>query len=145
MRISLARRDPTAFLPLYDRYAQRLERYVLATLGSREDAEDVVSAAFMQAIARIDTFDPERGSFAAWLFTIARNLVRMHHRRGGRGFVGRLSVPMSGGLRRKRHCGGSAPRRSMRPWNGSLRTSAMPSPCAISPNCRLPTLDSNSA
>ncbi len=40
----------------------------------------MVSTAFMQALARIEAFDAERGTFAAWLFTIARNLIKMRYR-----------------------------------------------------------------
>ena len=75
-----ARSERAAFLTLYDRYAERVERYVLARVQNRSDAEDVVSATFMQALAKIDTFDSTRGSFAGWLFGVARNAVNMHHR-----------------------------------------------------------------
>jgi RNA polymerase sigma-70 factor (ECF subfamily) len=38
----------------------------------------------MRALERIDQYEPARGSFAAWLFGIARNTVREHYRRGWR-------------------------------------------------------------
>jgi RNA polymerase sigma-70 factor (ECF subfamily) len=69
-----AARDRQAFLALYDRYVGRIERYVAARIGSSE-VEDLVSVTFTRALARIDTYRPDRGTFAAWLFTIARNAV----------------------------------------------------------------------
>jgi RNA polymerase sigma-70 factor, ECF subfamily len=80
----LARRasgDRSAFIPLYDRYAARMERYVLARVGHAHDAEDIVSAVFLRALSRINTFDPSRGTFANWLFGVARNAVAAHFRR----------------------------------------------------------------
>jgi RNA polymerase sigma factor (sigma-70 family) len=67
-----ATRDHHAFVTLYDRYVHLIERFVAARTGS-SDVEDVVSATFTRALNRIDTFRPDRGSFSAWLFAIARN------------------------------------------------------------------------
>jgi RNA polymerase sigma-70 factor (ECF subfamily) len=79
-----ARDDHAAFMALYDRYAVRVGRYATAHISNPSDAEDVVSLVFMRALERIDQYRPERGSFAAWLFGIARNTVREHFRRGWR-------------------------------------------------------------
>jgi RNA polymerase sigma-70 factor, ECF subfamily len=79
-----ARQKRDAFLTLYTRYVGRIERYVLARVPSSSDVEDVVSIVFMRALERIYQFQPSRGSFAAWLFTIARNTVTDHYRTGRR-------------------------------------------------------------
>jgi RNA polymerase sigma-70 factor (ECF subfamily) len=73
-------RDRDAFLILYRRYVDRVERYVLARISDPSDLEDVVSIIFMRSLSRIYQFRPERGSFAAWIFTIARNAVKDHYR-----------------------------------------------------------------
>jgi RNA polymerase sigma factor (sigma-70 family) len=78
---SAARDDPLAFLPLYDRYATRVERYIQARIGRTCNVEDLVSTTFIQALANIHTFDPGRGTFVVWLFAIARNAVNMHLRK----------------------------------------------------------------
>ncbi len=75
--------DSEAFLQLYDRYFERIERYVMARMAGPE-VEDVVSVIFMRALEKIHLFRPDRGTFGAWLFGIARNAVRDHFRRRGR-------------------------------------------------------------
>lgn len=46
-----------------------------------QDAADVCSEAFLTALAEREQFDPELGTAAAWLFGIARNVLRRHHDR----------------------------------------------------------------
>lgn len=75
-----ARESGEAFLSLYDRYVHHVGRYVLSRVNSVEAAEDVTSAVFLQALSGIHTFDPDRGTFAAWLFGIARRAVAAHFR-----------------------------------------------------------------
>ncbi len=48
---------------------------VQAALGSRDEAEDAVSAAFARAYERRATFDVRRGSLPVWLGAIVRNEV----------------------------------------------------------------------
>jgi RNA polymerase sigma-70 factor (ECF subfamily) len=75
--------DREAFVTLYDRYCGPVVRYVAAQTGS-EQVEDLVSVTFTRALSRIHTFRPERGTFAAWLFTIARHAVADHYRERAR-------------------------------------------------------------
>ncbi len=90
-----ARRDRRAFTPLYERYASRVYRYALAKTGSEDIAEDVLSATMLDVMERLDRFDPERGTFATWLFTIAARRIADQHRAQGRlrGLVQRLWKP----------------------------------------------------
>jgi RNA polymerase sigma-70 factor, ECF subfamily len=78
--------DREAFLTLYDRYVGAVERYVAARTNS-SDVEDLVSATFTRALSQIGRYRPERGAFAAWLFTIARNMIVDHYRRQARAFA----------------------------------------------------------
>jgi len=69
-----ARGDPTAFADLYRRYLDRVYAYCRYRLATREQAEDATSQIFLHALAAL----PNRrasGSFRAWLFTIAHNIV----------------------------------------------------------------------
>ena len=71
-----ARADPQAFGELYDAYFTRIYGYVAARLRSRADAEDAVADTFVRALDKLPQFEYRGpGSFAAWLFRIARNRV----------------------------------------------------------------------
>lgn len=77
--VAAARRDRRAFGPLYDRYVGPIYRYCYGRLGNREAAEDATSVTFTKAMSHLDRF--RDGSFGAWLFTIARNVVTDSFRR----------------------------------------------------------------
>lgn len=84
--------DASAFSSLYLRYADRVFRHCYRRLGSREAAEDATSLVFTKALGALDRFDPNRGSFATWLFTIA-NRVLTDHYRSQRRFVDAAEFP----------------------------------------------------
>ena len=71
VRLALSDREVFGFI--YDRYAVRIYKYCYRRLGSRDEAEDATSAIFLRAIERLPSF--RDGSFAAWLFSIARTTV----------------------------------------------------------------------
>ena len=78
--VAAAREEPRMFLALYDRYFERVLGYVRLRIRDPETCEDVTSTVFTTALARLGRFRGE-GSFAGWLFSIARNAVRDVHRR----------------------------------------------------------------
>ncbi|MGH9092097.1 MAG: RNA polymerase sigma factor [Acidimicrobiales bacterium] len=57
------------------RFQARVYGVALAVTGDRGTAEDVAQQAFERAWRHSGAFDPLRGSVAAWLTTIARNLA----------------------------------------------------------------------
>jgi len=64
--------DRRALEELYDRYTPLLYALALRILRSAADAEDVVQEVWVQVWKRLATYDPRRGSLAAWLVTVAR-------------------------------------------------------------------------
>lgn len=82
--ILLARNDTpdgrSAFAELVQRHGPALLRY-LANLLPRDLAEDAAQEVFLAIWHHRKRFDPERGSFTTWLFTIARNRAFNLHRR----------------------------------------------------------------
>lgn len=74
--------DAEAFGALYDRYVDLVYRYVYYRVGTAALAEDLVSETFLRALRRIGTFTWQGRDFAAWLVTIARNLVADHYKSG---------------------------------------------------------------
>src|ERR1700749_1100521 len=75
--------DRTAFARLYDRYARPCHRYIKRTLAAAhaDAADDVHQETWIAVSRNAAAFDPAKASFAAWLFTIARNKVFDHLRR----------------------------------------------------------------
>ncbi|HEX4018774.1 MAG TPA: ECF subfamily RNA polymerase sigma factor, BldN family, partial [Frankiaceae bacterium] len=74
--------EPEAFGLLYDRYVDLVYRYIYYRVGSPTLAEDLVSETFLRALRRIDSFTWQGRDFAAWLVTIARNLIADHFKSG---------------------------------------------------------------
>ena len=73
-----------AFPALYHRYLSPVYRYVWFRIGDRSDAEDLTSQIFLAALEglpRYRTWPSPGGSFAAWLFTIARHKIADHFRK----------------------------------------------------------------
>lgn len=71
--IELAKKDLAYFAPIYTTYFPRIFSYCLRRVGQTEQAEDLTSLIFTRALSSLTTY--KRGSFAAWLFTIAHNTV----------------------------------------------------------------------
>ncbi|HXF46202.1 MAG TPA: sigma-70 family RNA polymerase sigma factor, partial [Burkholderiaceae bacterium] len=67
--------DARAATELYRRHARAVYRYAWLASGSEAEAADVLQEAFLAAFERAHGFDPQRGSFAAYLCGIARHLL----------------------------------------------------------------------
>lgn len=78
--VAAAQADPQAFALLYRRYVTPLYQYLYHRVGNREEAEDLTASAFDKALASLDHYQ-EQGSFAAWLFSIARHTLHDQQRR----------------------------------------------------------------
>lgn len=72
--------DAEAFAGLYDLYGRRIYDYLFYRTHHKETAEDLASACFLKALEAADRFDPDRGSFGAWIYRIARNALIDHVR-----------------------------------------------------------------
>lgn len=70
--VAAAREEPQAFLALYHRYFDRVLGYVRLRIRDEAVCEDVVSTVFTTALAQLRRFRGD-GTFAGWLFQIARN------------------------------------------------------------------------
>ncbi|MBV9196938.1 MAG: hypothetical protein JO168_22600 [Solirubrobacterales bacterium] len=78
--VAAARANPREFLGLYDRYFDRVVGYVRLRVPDAATCEDVTSRVFTTALEQLGRFRGD-GSFAGWLFQIARNSVRDVQRR----------------------------------------------------------------
>lgn len=75
-----ARRDPTAFGILYERYVERIYGYIYHRVGNVQEAEDLTARTFYRALDNLDSYEDRGAPFAAWLFRIAHNLMANWHR-----------------------------------------------------------------
>jgi RNA polymerase sigma-70 factor (ECF subfamily) len=87
----LRARSVPAWETLFERHFDRIYRYALARLRSREAAEDVAATTFDRALATIDSYSYRGRPALAWLYGIARNVVnetrRSDMRQGASGVV----------------------------------------------------------
>lgn len=79
--VAQARADPAAFAEIYDFYFDRVYNYVRFRVSNAQEADDLTAEIFERVLTKLDTYQPERGPFNAWLFAIARNHVNYSLRR----------------------------------------------------------------
>lgn len=82
--IRRAKRDPSAFGALYDRYVDRIYNYVLYRVGDTGDTEDLTARVFQQALYKMPGYEDRGAPFGAWLYRIAHNLIANWYRDTGR-------------------------------------------------------------
>ncbi|GAA4702816.1 RNA polymerase sigma factor [Phytohabitans rumicis] len=89
-----SRADPERFEALFDRYYPEIHRYARGRLGAAA-ADDVASETFLIGFRGRRDFDggPSGGHVRAWLYGIATNLIRRHHRDEERRFNAMVRVP----------------------------------------------------
>jgi RNA polymerase sigma factor (sigma-70 family) len=71
----IAQLDRTALSALYDRYARILYAVAFKSLGSVEEAEEVVLDVFSQVWRSAGSYDPAKSRVEAWLFVLTRSRV----------------------------------------------------------------------
>jgi RNA polymerase sigma-70 factor (ECF subfamily) len=72
--------DRNAYSALYERYVEKIYRYVYYKVGDQREAEDLTSQTFLKAWDAIADYEWRNYPFGAWLFRIAHNLVVDYHR-----------------------------------------------------------------
>jgi RNA polymerase sigma-70 factor, ECF subfamily len=79
-----SRADPEALGALYDRYVDRIYKYIYHRVGQADLAEDLTAQVFARMLEAIREGRAWRTSFSGWIYRIAHNLVIDHYRRRGR-------------------------------------------------------------
>lgn len=79
--IEQAKHDPAAFGVLYDRYVERIYRFVYSRVHERCLAEDISEEVFLNALKNIAKYRYTGACFSAWLYKIACNAIVSHYRR----------------------------------------------------------------
>lgn len=75
------RGEQAAFATVYDRYAPSLYRLAYSVLLVEQDAEDVLQESMVYALRNLSRYDPARGAFRTWLYTITISRCRNARRR----------------------------------------------------------------
>lgn len=88
-----SRDDPAAFSVVFDRYHGRIFSYLAARVGP-SDAEDLTSEVFIAAFRQRETFREDATSAGPWLYGIAANMARRHHRSQSRRLRAYLRTPV---------------------------------------------------
>lgn len=86
----IAEGDLDAFQSFYERHAARVRAYAGKLARDRHLAEDVAQEVFTSVWTRAASFRPERGTgdgAAGWLYTLTRNKLIDHWRRGPKAAV----------------------------------------------------------
>jgi RNA polymerase sigma-70 factor (ECF subfamily) len=91
----------SALRTIVDRYRDELLNFLTRFLGSRAAGEDVFQETFLQVHLSAATFDTTR-RFKPWLFTIAANKARDHHRKYARRQVFSLDAELGDAGDRRR-------------------------------------------
>lgn len=86
------------YWPMAERAVLAYTRNVLAGLFSKDDIQDLVSEVVLRMWANRDRYDESRGTVAAWVYTIARNVVLDASKREKRRRALFSSVPLGEGL-----------------------------------------------
>jgi RNA polymerase sigma-70 factor (ECF subfamily) len=82
--VEAAQRDPRRFAELYELNFHRVYAYAVKRTTNREEAEDLTSDVFHQALAKIKSFEWRGAPFSAWLIRIAANAMADRWRRVAR-------------------------------------------------------------
>ena len=78
--ILAAQKSPALFQTIYERWAVPVYQYFHFRTGDQPSTEDLTSQLFLAAYQALPRYR-HQGHFAAWLFTIARNLAHDYHRK----------------------------------------------------------------
>ena len=83
MLSGIAREDSAAFERFYRSTDRTLYTYILSLTRNHHDAQDVMMDTYLKVRANAHRYVPQ-GKPLAWVFTIARNLVRSRQREAAR-------------------------------------------------------------
>lgn len=86
-----AKKDVAKFAALYEHYLPKIFRYVKYRIGTKEQAEDITSQVFVQAIRNFERYEWRNVSFGAWLYRIAHNMLVNEYRNNRE--IGLDSIP----------------------------------------------------
>ena len=82
--VEAAQQDPRRFAELYERNFERVYAFIAHRIHNRDEAEDLTSEVFQQALANLRRYEWRGIPFAAWLLRIAANAMADRWQRAAR-------------------------------------------------------------
>ena len=76
----LAIEGEAALTEIYNFFFGKIYKFLLMKLRNTEAADDLAGNVFMKMYKSLESFDPQKASFATWLHHIAVNEVKMYFR-----------------------------------------------------------------
>jgi RNA polymerase sigma-70 factor (ECF subfamily) len=76
----VSKRDSKAFAELYNRYVDRIYKYIYYKSGRTDEAEDLTAQVFLKAWEAVASYRWEGHPFSTWLYRIAHNQVIDYYR-----------------------------------------------------------------
>src|SRR5208337_1849628 len=73
--VEAAQADPARFAELYESHFERVYAFIARRVRNREEAEDLTSEVFHQALANLPRFEWRGVPFVAWLLRMAANAI----------------------------------------------------------------------
>lgn len=71
-------KDEQLFAALYEQYHRRIYNYIYRSIGSEDDAHDILQEVFMVLHSKMDELSFEDNRIVYWLYRVARNLILSH-------------------------------------------------------------------
>ncbi|MBS1487998.1 MAG: sigma-70 family RNA polymerase sigma factor [Bacteroidetes bacterium] len=79
--INRSKKDPSAFGAVYEKYFDRIFRFIYNQIDNEELTADLCSQTFLSALNNLSKFEYRGLPFSAWLYRIAANEVNKHYRK----------------------------------------------------------------
>jgi RNA polymerase sigma-70 factor, ECF subfamily len=92
--IQAAAKDAAQFHKLYDRYFERIFKFIFRRTDNEELTADLTSQTFLKALQNIKKYKPQGVPFSAWLYRIASNEVNDFYRKSKRKVIFSLEESM---------------------------------------------------
>ncbi|MFD1552205.1 RNA polymerase sigma factor [Putridiphycobacter roseus] len=79
--VQAAQQNRSAFGYLYEKYFEKLYRYIFVKIGEKQTANDLCQAVMLKAMLNLHKYEDRGYPFSSWLYKIAGNEVNLYFRK----------------------------------------------------------------
>ena len=73
--------DSDSFGEVFEEYYPLIYQYHWYRCWNRAESQDLTSQTFMRSLEKLDSYDSRKGTFRAWIYRLAHNVLVDHYRR----------------------------------------------------------------